>query len=101
MGRAKLILKEKLTVRHGLLRVATIWRIPKSDRYPDGIRYRLALVDVLEGKVLTLFDNHYPKGHHQHLVGGVQVPYAFESIEKLVLDYRAVVAREIHAYKKD
>ena len=58
----RLLFKRKLTLRGGLLRDGVIWEIPKSDRYPDGVRYRLALVEGDSGYVIALFDNYYPKG---------------------------------------
>ncbi|MBI3535887.1 MAG: hypothetical protein HY072_10435 [Deltaproteobacteria bacterium] len=94
MGKATLIFKEKLTLKHGLLRDGVIWKVPKSPRYPDGIKYRLALVNPFVGTVLILFDNHYPKGHHYHLKNGDQRPYNFESVAYLVEDYLDAVIKE-------
>ncbi len=65
-----------------------------SDRYPDGIKYRLVLVVPLTGKLLVLFDNHFPKGHHRHLGTGQEVAYRFESVQKLVEDYLQAIEDE-------
>ena len=92
--KAKLLFREKLVLRGGLLRDGVIWKVPLNSRYPDGIRYRLALVDIESNQVLALFDNHYPKGHHRHLEDGTESPYRFDSAEKLVEDYLAVVELE-------
>jgi hypothetical protein len=67
--RSTLVLKEKLVLGSGLVREAVIWEVTKTPKYPDGIRYRPALVNRFSGEVLVLFDNHFPKGHHKHLQG--------------------------------
>jgi hypothetical protein len=90
----KLLDKEKLVLRSRLLRDGVIWSVPKNTRYPDGVRYRLALVDVDSGQLVTLFDNHSPKGHHRHWSDGRETSYYFESVEKLVDDYLTVIEEE-------
>jgi len=46
------------------------------------------------GKVLVLFDNHFPKGHHRHFADGTEAPYNFQSVSKLVEDYIQSVKEE-------
>jgi hypothetical protein len=94
LQKARLIFREKLTLRSGRLRDAVIWQVPVSERYPNGVKYRLALIAPFTGKVLILFDNHFPKGHHCHLKTGEEVPYDFESVEKLVNDYLKAIEYE-------
>ena len=60
-----------------------IWRVGRSEKYPDGVKYRLALVDPDAKKVLLLFDNHWPKGHHVH-VGSTESRFAFTTVETLI-----------------
>ena len=93
-GQAKLLFREKQVLRGGLLRDGVIWQVPSGDRYPDGIRYRLALVDLETDQILALFDNHYPKGHHRHWEDGSETAYRFQSMETLVEDYLDAVRRE-------
>lgn len=92
--KAKLLFREKLMLPSGKLRDAVVWRVPVSERYPDGIRYRLALVEPFTREVLVLFDNHFPKGHHRHLRDGAEEPYRFESVERLVDDYLRAIKDE-------
>ncbi len=91
MAKAICVFREKVTLRNGLTRVGIIWRVGVSEKYPDGIRYRLALVDIVKKELLILFDNHFPKGHHCHMVGEKEKSYSFESIEKLVCDYKSEI----------
>ena len=93
-GQAKLFLHEKQVLRGGLLREGVIWRVPVSERYPDGVRYRLALVDTVSNRVLALFDNHHPKGHHSHWEDGSETAYSFQTVAKLVEDYLDAVSQE-------
>ena len=103
MGKAQLIWSEKFTLASGLVREAVIWRVEKGRHYPEGLKYRLVLVECLSQRVILLFDNHYPKGHHVHLPDGREVPYAFSSAEILIRDYLSLCAEEERKYasKKD
>ena len=59
----------------------------KSERYPNGVKYRLVLVDPANGVVHLLYDNHWPKGHHVH-AGEREEAYEFTSVADLVRDFR-------------
>lgn len=85
--RAELIIHQKLTSPKGLIREVFIWRLKKSERYPNGVKYRLALVDPASGVVHLLYDNHWPKGHHVH-AGENEESYTFTSVVNLVRDFR-------------
>ena len=84
--KSRLVLKEKWTIPNGLVREMTLWEVPISSQYPAGIRYRMVLVNPLTGEVLVLFDNHSPKGHHQH-IRGKELAYQFVSVSKLISDF--------------
>ena len=78
----------KQTLRSGLVREIKVWRLPLSVRYPDGLKYRLVLVNPETGEVLLLFDNHWPKGPHIHFAGS-EVAYLFAGLVELLTDFRA------------
>ena len=84
--KAKLIRRQKITTSKKLLRDVTIWKLPQSERFPEGIKYRLALIELTEEKVLLLYDNHWPKGHHIH-IQEQEAPYLFTSVSKLLRDF--------------
>lgn len=102
MGRsrrkAELIIHEKVTSANGLIREVVIWKVPKSIRYPQGFRYRLALVDPGFGRILLLFDNHWPKGHHVHR-GRLEAQYHFRNLRSLIADFRIWGEQEERAYE--
>ena len=40
----------------------------------------------------VLYDNHHPKGHHRY-VQGIEEPYEFVDVERLISDFMADVMR--------
>lgn len=84
--KATLIFHEKLSLNSGLVSERKIWRIAKSDRYPLGFRYRLALADPKTHYVLLLYDNHWPKGPHVHW-DNKERSYDFMSLARLLMDF--------------
>jgi hypothetical protein len=51
-----------------------IWQVDPNPRPPQGIRYRLALIQASEKTPgektpAVLYDNHHPKRHHRHIEG--------------------------------
>jgi len=89
---AAVVLREKTTDEQGNLREMVIWQVEPNPRQPEGIRYRLALILAGERDPAVLYDNHYPKGHHRHLEG-VEEPYGFVDVERLIADFMAAVMR--------
>jgi hypothetical protein len=87
-GKAELIFREKLTSPKGLIREISLWRLKRSERYPDGVKYRLVLVDPRTGEIHLLYDNHWPKGHHVH-VRGHERPRPFSTLTHLLQEFRA------------
>jgi hypothetical protein len=85
--RAKLIHWQKLVDPAGGIEERKIWDFSKSEKYPDGIRYRLAYIKAGQDSPVVLYDNHYPKGHHKH-VAGRETAYQFSGVEQLLADFR-------------
>lgn len=81
-----LIHRSKVQLSDGGVDERVIWRVPKSHRQPEGVRYRLAYIRKGEESPSVLYDNHHPKGHHKHLKGE-QFPYEFAGVEKLIEDF--------------
>lgn len=86
-GKADLIIHQKLTSPKGLIRELSVWRVKRTERYPDGVKYRLVLVDSASGLVHLLYDNHWPKGHHVH-AGDREELYRFTSVANLIREFR-------------
>jgi hypothetical protein len=86
-GKAELIYKSKLILNSGLVEESVIWKVPTSKYFPEGVKYRLLLVDPVWKKILVLFDNHSPKGHHRHDSNGKEHNYRFISVKLLIEDF--------------
>jgi len=56
----------------------------------------LALIRAGDTRPTILYDNHHPKGHHRH-VAGMEQPYRFIDVGRLVADFLADVERVIGA----
>jgi len=87
--KAELLLNERYDVGKDAFIEMVIWRVPSPVRgSPHDFKYRFAFV---ENDVCTLrYDNEAGKGDHKH-VDGREVEYVFESLDKLVTDFRADV----------
>ena len=92
--KARLIHSLKLIDEAAGIEERKIWEIPKDERHPDGIRYRLAYIPSGQRGPAVLYDNHHPKGHHKH-IRGRQIPYEFTGVEHLLIDFH----RDIEALK--
>ncbi len=101
MARASLYHVQKLILKSGLLREIVVWKVATSKKYPDGIKYRLALVDPFSRKLFVLFDNHFPKGHHRHDSDGKEHNYHFSDLEVLVNDYLKYESLEESKYENN
>jgi len=68
-----------------------IWRLPAAtDERPHGLKYRLFC--GRSGDCLVRYDNEAGKGDHRHY-GPREESYVFESVERLVDDFRQDCAR--------
>jgi hypothetical protein len=101
--KATLIFHQKLSLPRGFITERKIWKVPSSERYPNGIKYRLVLVDPKSRNVLLLFDNHWPKGPHIHW-DDKERSYVFENFEQLIKDFiqeSEVEEKRYHENKKN
>jgi Family of unknown function (DUF6516) len=64
-----------------------IWRVPKPvPPTAHGLKY--SLFYGRPGQRVVGYDNERGKGDHRH-IKGVETPYVFVSIEKMLADFRA------------
>jgi len=92
MGRARLVLREKVIDEDGNITEFAIWEVPGQRGTVGRVRYRLAFVRRGERTPVVLYDNHDPKGHHRHLEG-IEEPYQFVDVDHLLVDFAADVQR--------
>lgn len=90
---SRLVFHEKRIEENGSIIEMKIWRVPSSDKHPEGVKYSLYCVKGT--KVLVGYDNHHPKGHHRHY-GEKQESYEFTTIENLINDFLEDYRRICH-----
>jgi len=88
--RAVLLQHDEIYDEEGWRMVVKIWKVPRSRNSPDGIDYSLSLISP-EGERVVGYDNHWPKGHHRHVLGE-EGPYTYRGIDRLIADFRADVS---------
>jgi len=89
--RAILLQHDEVFDEEGWRMVIKIWKVTKSETSPEGIDYSLSLISP-EGERVVGYDNHWPKGHHRHVVEQ-EGPYSYRGIHRLIADSRADVSR--------
>jgi hypothetical protein len=89
--RAILLQHDEVFDDEGWRMVIKIWKVTKSETSPEGVDYSLSLISP-EGERVVGYDNHWPKGHHRHVVGQ-EGPYSYRGIHRLIADFRADVSR--------
>ena len=89
--RAVLLQHDEVFDEQGWRLVVKIWKLPKSRTSPEGIDYSLALISP-EGERVVGYDNHWPKGHHRHVLGQ-EGPYSYRGIDRLIADFKADVSK--------
>lgn len=87
--KATLVYWHKARIHDRYILEMDIFRVAKSAKYPDGVKYGLILTDSRTGK-RVLMDNHHPKGPHVHL-NNVEMSYRYIDEEKLVQDFKDLV----------
>ena len=89
--RAILLQHDDIYDEEGWRTIIRIWKVPVSRTSPDGIDYSLSLISP-EGERVVGYDNHWPKGHHRHVLID-EGPYAYSGIDALVTDFKADVSQ--------
>ncbi len=87
--KAVLLRRQKSVLSDGVILELVIWRVPQPVvGSSQAFKYRLFY--GRGGVRIVGYDNERPKGDHRH-IDGVETPYAFTSVEKLVSDFLADV----------
>ena len=69
-----------------------IWKVPRSDQYPEGISYSMVYLRKTGDKYRRIlgFDNREGKGYHKH-EKGKEEKLIFISVEELIDRFRRAV----------
>ncbi len=91
--KATAIKRRKYQLPDGSVIEIVVWRLPYPTRErPHGFKYRLNY-SLPDGTTAVRFDNELGKGDHKH-IQGVEYPYKFESLERLLTDFREEVREQ-------
>jgi hypothetical protein len=89
--KAELLQRDRFVFDDGAFVEMVIWRVP--ERIPGcDHQYKYRLFYGRTGKRLIGYDNERGKGDHRH-VGRREEPYAFSTVDALVRDFLADVAK--------
>ncbi len=103
MANAKLIYDQKQRFHEGRFEVRIIaYDVPKSKKFPDGVKLRCVLLDLEDKSPRLLLDNHEPYGYHLHTKMShdkahritVRVTNVEEAIEYFMNEVRKVMKDE-------
>lgn len=84
---AELLIHEKLFLDADSLIEIRVWRVPKPvPPTKHGLKY--SAVYIVKRKRIVGYDNERGKGDHRHFYDE-ETAYQFESIEKLLADFKA------------
>ena len=85
MAKARLLYHDKGHFADGAVVEMKIWALPAStSERPHGLKYSLYYGNA--GRRIVGYDNELGKGDHRHM-GKREMPYEFETVEKLVADF--------------
>ena len=73
-----IIPRRRLVTKKGNLIEIIAQKTPKSEDYPEGIKYSFSLIH--KNQRIIAFDNFSKEGHHKHYFNAKE-PYKFESLE--------------------
>ncbi|MHB8405683.1 MAG: toxin-antitoxin system TumE family protein [Gammaproteobacteria bacterium] len=89
--KASLLYRARTLLASGAVVEMVIWKLPQPDaERRHGFKYRLYY--GRSGRRLVSYDNERGKGDHRH-VGEAEEPYEFISVDRLIDDFLADVAR--------
>lgn len=79
----------KALLRNRFVVEIVIYEVATTQKYPDGVKYRLICVDQREERKI-LMDNHHPKGPHVH-IDDKELAYTYISEDKLMEDFNKLI----------
>lgn len=90
--KAELLFRDKFVYADGAIREMTLWKLLIADEErPHGLKYSLYYGS--DGTRVVGYDNERGKGDHRHYREREE-KYEFESVEKLIQDFRDDIAEE-------
>lgn len=77
----------------GIVESVVVLEVPTSEKYPEGIKYRMHL-GTKEGRTLVRFDNSHGE-HHKHVRNDIEDLEDFPGLQELLDDFYEAVDEEL------
>ena len=92
--KATLVHKSRVSLSPQAFAEFVIWKLPyAASTCAHQYKYRLAY--VVNNRCVVRYDNELSKGDHRHY-GSTEIPYQFQTLEQLVIDFYLDVERWNH-----
>ena len=91
--KARLVFWHKVRLQDRYILELVIHEIQKSEKYVDGVKYRLICRDLNTGRRI-LMDNHFPKGPDVHIDESEKL-YVWKDEETLIEDFKKLVREHL------
>lgn len=92
--KAELIHKSRVNLSQNSFAEFVIWKLPQAAR-ASSHQYKYRLAYVVDNKCVVRYDNELSKGDHCHY-GTSEVPYQFQTLDQLILNFYVDVERWNH-----
>lgn len=89
--KAQLLIHNLIAYADDAIAHVMVWRVPAPVE-PSAHDYKYRLAYVVDGVCVLRFDNERGKGDHKH-VGEVDADYIFTTLDALLDDFQAEIAR--------
>jgi uncharacterized protein DUF6516 len=89
--RATLLAQTRIVYSARAFAELVLWRVPGSVRGSDH-RFKYRLAYVVDEVCVVRYDNEVGKGDHRHF-DELESAYRFSTVERLVVDFQADIAR--------
>ena len=89
--KAILLQYDEVHDEEGWRTIIKVWKVPVSKTNPEGMDYSLSLISP-DGERVVGYDNHWPKGHHRHVLEE-EGSYAYKDVDTLIVDFKADIIR--------
>lgn len=66
MSGTRVLLSESISISERFRVELKVYEVDSSKKYPEGIKAKFVLIDVINKQPLLLVDNHEPYGFHIH-----------------------------------
>ncbi|MFB6100165.1 MAG: DUF6516 family protein [Candidatus Nanohalobium sp.] len=93
---AEKLLEREFTTSDGTKIEVLAWKVPESEKYPEGIKYKFQAYRPEDGETILRYDNHNRHAgsrHHKHVGEDKTEATEFDSLQELYTKFIEEVKR--------